>query len=314
MSSRTATASVCSRCIVTGVAVVLVVGAWALAARAQTPVAGSGRLDILVTSDGIGIAGATVCVGSATDLNLYFQGSTDTQGRVSVSPIPTDGFVVTAHNTTHAAQWTQGASTVRPPLLAVTLPLQSSVGARCPSVAPGPQRSLTGVVRPPPSSLHPRELTGVGRVEFCFGAVGMGCGQVPPGLPATAACMNGHCTINGGSWDHDTCCHANPGGYACAGGALDVTGLGPGSGSSTCRPEWDKAVLLTTRGLSWIRQVDFTHANATGTVEHALYCAPPDTLVPPPDGAKCCSRSVRALTPMERPIEVAKGLSLRACR
>ena len=33
------------------------------------------------------------------------------------------------------------------------------------------------------------------------------------------SCAGGRCAINGGSWDHDTCCYANPGGYACAGGA-----------------------------------------------------------------------------------------------
>ncbi len=294
-------------------AIAALLAALAQPAVAQAPAVGSGAIELRVRSGGAAVANATVCVGIAGDLNLFFQGVTDAQGAVRIAPIPTERFVVTAHTSGAAAQ-----TSLNPPMsgfMLLTLDLQPGASPRCPAtIAAGPNRKLVGEIKPPTSDLRPSELTRVRRTEFCFGAVGMGCGQAPPGIPVTAACALGACVINGGSWDHDTCCYANPGGYACAGGAADAVGLGPGSTSAVCRAEWDKAVRLTTKGLSWTRQVDFSRGNATGQVEHALFCAPSGTLVPPEDAGKCCSRSTRGLGVAERAIAESKLETLRACQ
>lgn len=281
---------------------------------AQTAAVGSGRIDVLVTFAEAPVSGAAVCVGTSQDMNLYFAGRTDAQGRVSVSPIPSQPYVVTANTSTRTAQVSRVPS-ASISFVPITLALQSGSSPRCPTdIAAGPLRTIVGQVTAPSTALTPGYLTQVGRAEYCFGAVGMGCGQVPPGLPLAAACAAGICTINGGSWDHDTCCYANPGGYACAGGAGDAVGVGPGSSSSVCRPEWDKAVRLTTKGLSWTRSIDFSRANATGSVIHSLYCAPANALVPPGDAAKCCSRATRALSVTEQAVASLKSESLRACQ
>lgn len=283
-------------------------------AAAQVSAPGSGAIEVRVRSAGAAVANATVCVGTNADLNRFFQGETDGMGSVRVSPIPAEPFVVTAHNGSAAAQ-TRLAPAVSVSLMLLTLDLQPGASFRCPTdVAAGPNRKLLGEIKPPVSDQRAKQLTRVGRPEFCFGAIGMGCGQVPPGLPATAACAAGICWINGGSWEHDTCCYANPGGYACQGGAADAAGLGPGSASQTCRPEWDKAVRLTTKGLSWSRQVDFSRGNATGQVEHALFCAPTGSLLPPEDVGKCCTRTARALNTAEQAMAAAKFENLRACQ
>jgi hypothetical protein len=234
-------------------AVAVVLAASGRPVVAQGPLVGSGAIEVRVRSGGTAVANAAVCVGTTGDLNRFFQGVTDARGGVRFSPIPGEPFLVTAHAGGAAAQ--VGANPQTGGSLSV-LVLDLVVGAspRCPANLPaGPNRGLLGVIEPPTGSSQPGELTRVARPEFCFGAIGMGCGQVPPGLPVSAACAAGACAINGGSWDHDTCCYANPGGFACAGGAADAVGVGPGAGNQTCRSEWDKAVRLTTKGLSWWR-------------------------------------------------------------
>ncbi|MBM4259938.1 MAG: hypothetical protein FJ145_00680 [Deltaproteobacteria bacterium] len=291
-------------------AVVLAMAASAASiARAQTPAVGGGQLEISVTDTGALVPGATVCVGINQDLNLYAQGGTDAQGRLRISPMPPLPFVITAHQGERAVQVWRSESAPEVSFLPLAAPLGTST-ARCPkTIAAGPNRKLGGDIKFEGGVGFP--TAGVSnpfrRPEFCFGAAGVACGQVPPGIPVTAACAAGRCTVNGGSWDHDTCCHANPGGYAC-------DGAGSFGASSTCRASWDKAVRLTTKGLSWIRSVDFSRANSSGTVEHDKYCAPRDALVPPGDAPKCCSRSTRALTLVEQGIATAKGETLLACR
>jgi hypothetical protein len=281
---------------------------FALSAQAgavQVPQAASGRLELTVlTAAGTPAANATVCVGIAQDLNLYAQGTTDSQGRISVSSVPPDGYLITAHTPAQVAQVSR--TTLSPSLLVLTIALRMGTSPHCPTtIAAGPLRKLVGDITfqatPKPGSA----ITELSRGEFCFGAVGMSCGQPPAGLPASAACAVGTCLINGGSWEHDTCCYATPGGYACNGAASFV--------GSACRTQWDKAVRLTTKGLSWTRTVDFSRANSSGVVEHTLYCAPEGTLVPPDDASKCCSGQSRALTAAEQVAVAAKMETLRVC-
>ena len=66
------------------------------AAPAQPAPVGLGGLNVTVTSGGRPAAGATVCVGTSADRNQFFQGVTDTQGRVSFASVPPEGFVLTA--------------------------------------------------------------------------------------------------------------------------------------------------------------------------------------------------------------------------
>jgi hypothetical protein len=75
-----------------------------------------------------------------------------------------------------------------------------------------------------------------------------------------------------------------------------------------------KAVRLATKGLLWSRHVDFSERNRTGTVNHGEYCAPANTLLPPEDGVKCCSRSTRSLSTTEAVAAAAAGETLVACR
>ena len=146
--------------------------------------------------------------------------------------------------------------------------------------------------------------------QFCFGALGAQCGQPQGLLPQTALCANGACFINGGSWDHDECCFRNPRGMACQRGPLDaVTGH-----DGHCVAAWDRALRLVSKGLSWGRNVDFSRGNTTGTVEFNLYCAPANTLLPPGDAAKCCSRQTRGLTISEAAAALAASETLVACR
>jgi hypothetical protein len=280
----------------------------------QTPAVGAGQLVVSVENAGAPVAGATVCVGTSQDLNLYAQGRSDGQGRIPVRPMPPVPFVVTAHAGTLAVQVARGASAPDVGLLLLTATLGRRSAARCPvATPPGPVRSLVTEFEYTPSPIGEARTSALARAEFCFGAVGRACGAAPAGLPPSAACAGGYCAVNGGSWEHDTCCHANPNGYACSFSPGDVVGAIAGR-VSQCRESWDKAVRLTTKGLNWTRQVDFFRANATGTVEHSQYCAPRDTLVPPADAPKCCARDTRALSTAETALASATGESLRACR
>jgi hypothetical protein len=64
----------------------------------------------------------------------------------------------------------------------------------------------------------------------------------------------------------------------------------------------------------WSRRIDFSERNATGVVNHAEYCAPANTLLPPEDASKCCSRTTRALNAAESVAAAAAVESLVACR
>jgi hypothetical protein len=273
------------------------------------------RFQINVTSGGAPLANATVCVGVPGDLNQYFQGRTDAQGRIAFDSIPEAPFVVTAHVGTRGVQ--QTIASARPgglPLAIVNLTVPAAGGPVCPTTAAGSARLIGTRLReiPPPQPVErPSSIVLNLNTQFCFGALGMQCGQPQANLPVSIAlCASGRCQINGGSWEHDECCAAHPQGMACQKGPLDaLTGH-----SGHCVAAWDKAVRLFTKGLMWSREVDFNRPNRTGIVEFNLYCAPKGALVPPGDANKCCSRRTRALTPTEAAASAASGETLLACQ
>jgi hypothetical protein len=289
---------------------ILVIALAPVCAFAQTPI-GSG-LNVTVTRAGQPVANAVVCVGVSNDLNQFFQGSTDAQGRVNAGAVPTVAYVVTARAGDGGAQqsFAAPASPAGIPLLSITVPVPATGGPSCPTTPAGPQRTLISpnITLPPPTTLPtPIRLLNNQR---CFGALGNQCGQGPAGIPLTALCANGRCFVNPGSWDHDECCFRNPNGMACNKGPLDaLTGH-----DGNCVTSWNKALRLVGKGLNWPRNVDFTRNNSTGTVEFNLYCAPANALLPPGDAAKCCSGLTRALNISEAAAALAVNETLAACR
>ncbi|MCM2309888.1 MAG: carboxypeptidase-like regulatory domain-containing protein [Steroidobacteraceae bacterium] len=276
-------------------------------ALAQSSVGG---LSVRVTRSGVPVPSATVCVGTANDGNLFYQATTDAQGRVNFPRVPANPFVVTARRGDGGAQRAVSPATLAtPPVLSVALALPLTGGPSCPTTPAGPQRTvaLRDFVLP---SAPPVTTVQLQNNQRCFGAIGAQCGQIQGNLPATALCASGTCFVNPGSWDHDECCFSHPRGMACQAGPIDaITGH-----DGNCVTSWDKAVRLATTGLNWSRRVDFARANGTGTVEFDLYCAPANALLPPADGAKCCSRQTRSLTPAEAAVGVTLREALVACR
>ena len=270
-------------------------------------------LNVTVTSAGQPAGGATVCVGTSADPNAFFQGVTNAQGRVSFASVPAEGFVLTARLGNRGAAET--FSIARPggvPFFsaAISLP-QAAGGPSCPTTPAGPDRRIGSGLAAAAQRLTPVPIPTSIVLNLglrCFGALGADCGQPQGLIPPTALCSGGTCFINGGSWDHDECCFQHKGGVAC-------NLPHPDDGSGTCGAFFAKAILLATKGLMWSRRIDFNERNATGTVNHAEYCAPANTLLPPEDQAKCCSRATRAVNPgAEAAAEVAVGGTLRVCR
>ena len=269
-------------------------------------------LTVTVTRSGTPVANAIVCVGVTGDLNQFFQGTTDAQGRVNAGAVPTVAWVVTARAGDGGAQqsYAAPASPAGVALMQVTVPVPASGGPSCPTTAAGPQRTIGSTINVTitPAPIPTPITLNIG--QRCFGALGAQCGQGPNVIPLTALCANGACFINPGSWDHDECCFDNPNGMACNKGPLDaLTGH-----DGNCVTSWDKAVRLVQKGLNWKRNVDFARVNNTGTVEFNLYCAPANSLVPPNDGAKCCSRLTRVLNTTEAVAAAAARETLVACR
>lgn len=122
------------------------------------------------------------------------------------------------------------------------------------------------------------------RPEPCFGAAGSQCGEPQGLLNLSALCKDQMCLVNGGSWDHDECCAAHPGGHMCRTDLLDNVG-----DDGHCRAEWDKALSRVAKLQSWHRRVDFRRFNSSGRVEAALYCAPRGAIVHRDDAGLCCS-------------------------
>ncbi len=268
-------------------------------------------------ADGSPAANAVVCVGTSSDLVQFDRRTADAQGRVSFGGNPPTPFVVTASLDGRGVQQQRTGPPAlggAPPafsLLSLTLP-SAPGGPSCPATAAGPNRPLISgeaIANRPIVAVTPFEFVQLRKTEFCFGALGNACGQPQFLIPPTALCTAGFCFINGGSWDHDECCFANPQGMACRNGPLDsLTGH-----DGHCVTAWNKALRLVGKGLSWKRPVDFSRGNSTGRVDFQIYCAPRSTLLPPEDGRRCCSGRTRALTPAEAAASVATGESLVAC-
>lgn len=282
---------------------------------ASLPLGAAGIEVSVRKADGAPAAGATVCLGAGSDLSSYDLRTTDAQGRVRFASAPDGPFLVTASLGGRGIQQQRSG----PPALGGSVPTISVVQLTLPSAPGGPQcpASRPGLLPPDlkdrvPTAPAPRAPIGpiVLKREFCFGALGMQCGQAQPPLPPTALCAAGSCLINAGSWKHDECCFANPNGMACRQGPLDaVTGH-----DGNCASEFEKAVRLSSKGIFWRRNVDFSQSNTSGQVIFSIYCAPAGTLLNPSDGSLCCSRSTRPLNASETARATAALESLVACR
>jgi len=280
-------------------------------ALAQPAPAGLG-LKVTVTSAGQPASGATVCVGTAADRNQFFQGVTDAGGRVTFPSVPAEAFVLTARLGNRGAAET--FSIARPGGVAflsaaISLP-QAAGGPSCPTTPAGPERRIGSGIAAAAARITPAPIRTTTMLNLglrCFGALGADCGQPQGLIPPTALCSGGTCFINAGSWDHDECCFRNRGGVAC-------NLPHPDDGSGTCGALFAKAIRLATKGIMWSRRIDFNERNPTGTVNHAEYCAPANTLLSPGDAAKCCSRATRALNAAEVAAASAAGETLAACR
>ncbi|MEO8218046.1 MAG: carboxypeptidase-like regulatory domain-containing protein [Acidobacteriota bacterium] len=275
--------------------------------RAQSVPTGS--FNVLVTRNGAPVGNATVCVGVSADLNQFFQGQTNAQGRLAFASVPADPFIITANSEGRGTQ--RSFSPAATSFFTTEIALPASGGPACPITPAGSSRTLVPQdLKLPVATATPFTAITLTHTEFCFGALGAGCGQPQFPIPPTALCANGACFINGGSWDHDQCCFAHPHGMACQRGPLDgITGH-----DGHCVTEWNKALRLVGKGLMWKRNINFQTGNTTGTVAFNLYCAPANTLVNPEDTVKCCSRIVRALTLAENAAAAAASETLRACR
>ena len=262
----------------------------ALAAPAMASVA------VTVLDGNVPVPGARVCLGSAADRSAIASGVTNASGVANFSQSPAGTFRVTASSLSRGAE-----ANVTPSGTATAVTLRLGAGGpTCTDPSPSlalPDRSgIPGgggsVVAPSPFVLKetpvPKTIPRLSPVlatkrEFCFGALGAGCGGAQVGLPVAALCSFGSCSINGGSWRHDECCFRNPQGMACRFGPADqVTGH-----DGNCVNEWNRA--LARLGYTWRRNVDFNRPNTTGTVVFADYCARPGSEVHVNDVPFCCS-------------------------
>ena len=273
-----------------------------------------GGLTVHVTRAGAPVANATVCIGTTSAANVFFQGTTDSQGSVRFGSVPREPFVATANQAGRGTRHSFSPASPNVSVLRIDLALPASGGPSCPTASLGSAQTLGARVRAQAPAMtpvtRPPSIT-IARTEFCFGAIGAECGQPQSNIPGAALCRSGVRFINGGSWEHDECCVGHRRGMTCD---FDPLHQAEAASDTTCVAAWNKAVRLTTKGLSWSRSVDFTRGNRTGTVEFTLYCAPANTLVPPEDGNKCCSGQTRALTATEAAAALAARETLRACR
>ena len=174
-------------------------------------------------------------------------------------------------------------------------------------------RSMTILVKakpsqpPPPATAtaSPSSRTGSG----CFGAAGGECqgppvGTCDPPRREGNGAHYGNCQINGGSWQHDTCCWEHPEGWFCS---------KQGFGGAICKDLFDTAVYRTGSGLNWSRKVNQDTLNASGTVVRSQYCALKGSYVHADDAKFCCSNSSRDLRPGEFHTAVAIGQHVKIC-
>lgn len=268
------------------------------ASCASTSYAGDLRVTVLSPS-GQPANGATVCAGTSLQPTQYGVASANSAGVALLRNVPPGSVQVTAHlgqsGKTLAHQMgsaTQASITLQLASGVAFSPCQFSLTPANPQLGGSqpaePEPLRVGEARPPIAQLSritPPPPIAV-RKEYCFGALGAQCGGAQQGIPTTALCLGGQCQINAGSWEHDECCFAHPGGMACQAGPLDyVTGH-----NGKCVNEWNKALARLQAGLNWTRRVDFNKPNSTGRVEFSEYCAPAGARVHRDDVRYCCSR------------------------
>ena len=149
------------------------------------------------------------------------------------------------------------------------------------------RRVVADLQRNPTSPIGPR-IGELRRVERCFGAIGMQCGDLANGQVST--CLTGEaCLVNAGSWTHDECCVRNPNGFMCGGASA-----GPGA---ACAAEFALGAARLNSPYNWTRRVDPSLVNSTGVVDHERYCALAGAPMPAGEAEFCCSRAVRQLLP-----------------
>lgn len=283
-----------------------------IASGQAPPVNPLGGLTVHVTRAGAPVANATVCIGITNAPNVFHQGTTDNQGNVRFGSVPREPFVATANQSGRGTRNSFSPASPNVSVLRIGLALPASGGPSCPSTRPDSALTRPRIRDLPVTTpVSPLPTITAARTEFCFGAIGAECGQPQADLPGAALCRAGICFINGGSWEHDECCFGHRSGMTCD---FDPLHQAEAARDQTCVAAWNKAVRLTTKGLSWRRGVDFDRGNRSGSVEFALYCAPANALVPPEDGNKCCSGQTRALNATETAAALAARELLRACR
>lgn len=291
---------------------------------------GAAAADLRVTVQtptGQPASGAYVCAGVPQNPSQYATATTSASGVAILRNLPSGPVQVTALavGNGRAVVHQVGAGSEESVVIRLPIPPTPQTCGASPSSSPplvsnprlGPSEPVVQ------SPLHPQvdasklpteklQPLAPGRispkVEYCFGALGAQCGLPQATLPTTALCAAGQCQINAGSWEHDECCFANPGGMACTAGPLDyITGH-----NGRCVKEWNKALAHLSAGLNWTRRIDFNRGNNTGRVNFSEYCAPTGTRVHSDDVRYCCSRQADAVPP---PPGVTQVMSpLRRCK
>lgn len=306
----------------------------ALVANATAAYAQTRTLQVTVTDPaGAAVANADICVDSMRSGARLGEGRTDAAGRASVfvaeeeAPSTIGGPAVTQLKVTASARQ-RGAAIQSGAIAMVTLRLPGSGGPLCATgqvaaTRPGGIAIDSAAIRAKVEAMpqrQPFESVRISMVrERCLGAAGMRCGDE---LGQAGTCLPGvqTCTINVGSWKHDECCVRNPTGGMC--GLNPAAPVGPGgisSSSTVCQAEFNMAVARLLTPFSWTRHVDFARVNTTGTVEHALYCAPVGTLMAEGEERFCCTGRVRVLASAERAglsarvLEIMPAREIRTC-
>ncbi|MFI5119352.1 MAG: carboxypeptidase-like regulatory domain-containing protein [Thermoanaerobaculia bacterium] len=266
--------------------------------------AAAGALAVTVVDGNTAVPGAQVCVGSLANRAAIGTALTNAAGVAVFAQVPSSAILVTA---SHLGRGAEASVVPTGSNTSLTLRLAAGgLGCSGPppirTLPPGPAVPGDGgtVLVPTPFVLKetpvPVTLPTVSvvfkrKTEFCFGALGAGCGGAQFDIPVLALCGFGSCSINSGSWLHDECCSSHPHGMACQYGPLDaITG-----NDGTCVAEWNRS-LNRLPDYTWRRDVDFNKPNATGIVVFADYCAREGSHVHQDDVARfCCSGRAHAL-------------------
>lgn len=273
----------------------------AFAAVFGSPATAAG-LTVTVLDGNAAVPQARVCVGFSSNRSAIGSALTSAAGTASFASSPAPPFLVTASLGERGAELAVAPAGAPP---SITLRLAAG-GPKCTgvSIQPLPTVNLPGtggsvvvptsiVLKDTPVFRQPQFSPIVlnRKREFCFGALGAGCGGAQFDIPVLALCSFGSCSINSGSWLHDECCSRDPHGMACQYGPLDaITG-----NDGNCVAEWNRA-LSRLPDYTWRRDVDFNKPNATGLVVFADYCARAGSPIHKDDVARfCCSGQGRAL-------------------